>query len=294
MTHVVQRPSGPFTIAEGQLEVHQIPLGRDNLGWLLVNPATKGCALIDGPNAQPYLDHVRSFGLELKAVFNTHLHNDHIGVNRALGARLHELKVYGAAKTADGIPGLTHPVKDGDTIWFEGVPVEVWLTEGHLDGHLSYIVDGAVFCGDTMFAGGCGYLFDGPPETMHSSLLRLSNLPADTLVCCAHEYTMDNLRFAWMVEPGNAALAERIASVWAIRSAGGSAVPSTIGEERATNPFLRSYSEEIQTRTARLSGHEKVSDSAEVFHMVRRLKDGGMHKSLSDDTLPTTYSGVTC
>lgn len=287
MTHVVKQPSGPFSVAGGRLEVHQIPLGKDNLGWLIVHSRTKACAIVDGPEARPYLDYIDTLQLNLKAILNTHTHPDHIGVNRALGPVLDSLDVYGAAATAADIPGLTHALRDGDTVWFEDVPIKVWLTEGHLNGHLSFILDGAVFCGDTMFAAGCGYLFDGPPAAMHNSLQRLATLPDDTLVCCAHEYTMDNLKFAWMVEPSNSELADRIRNVSRIRAAGGSAVPSTIAEERATNPFLRVRSAEIRTLAAALSNEPQVSDGVEVFHMVRDLKDRRIHKTRSSGTLPS-------
>ena len=294
MTHVVQHPSPPFPIAGGDLMVHQIPLGHDNLGWLLVSPRTGGCAIVDGPDAQPYLDRVAAEGWQLKAVFNTHIHSDHIGVNHALGDQLQGLRVYGATKTRDDIPGLTDPLEDGDSVTFEGANIDVWLTEGHINGHLSFVTDGAVFCGDTLFTGGCGYLFDGPPATMHQSLQRLAQLPDTTLVCCAHEYTMDNLRFAWTVEPGNPDLADRIRAVWQLRAAGGCAVPSTMAQERLTNPFLRVNATEIRSRLGFLSDSQTSNDGAKVFRMIRQQKDSGRHKTLADSALPLLGGGRKC
>ncbi|MCO4762272.1 MAG: hydroxyacylglutathione hydrolase [Myxococcales bacterium] len=284
--HVVTVPAAPFYLDSGRLQVHQIPLAKDNLGWLLVNPLNGHCALVDGPSAGPYLTRISAEGWTLKAIFNTHIHGDHIGVNHSLGAQLDSVKVYGAAKTAAQIPGLSHPLRDGDQFDFEGEIFDVWLTEGHIDGHLSFICGGAVFCGDTLFAGGCGYLFDGPPEKMHESLTRLMGLPDPTRVCCAHEYTQDNLRFAWSVEPGNQALAERIQRVWILRSRGESAVPSTIAEERKTNPFARTSSSEMRRAMMKLFKKTDEVDSATMFHMIRRHKDSGTHKSLPDGELP--------
>jgi hydroxyacylglutathione hydrolase len=160
------------------------------------------------------------------------------------------------------------------------------LTEGHIDGHVSYVFGDVLFSGDTLFAGGCGYLFDGPPEAMFGSLTRLSALDPATRVCCAHEYTQDNLRFAWSVEPDNDALADRIRRVWALRAEGRASVPSTIAEERATNPFLRHHSPTLRASVAKAFPDRDLSTPEAIFAATRALKDRKDYRRLTDAALP--------
>jgi hydroxyacylglutathione hydrolase len=286
--HVVTQPTAPFDIAGGRLRVHQVPAAHDNLVWLIEIVGDGTVAAVDGPGADEVLAFCEAHELRLVAILNTHTHHDHVGINQALArqGRLDGLRVVGPRKVAADVPGLTEPVGEGDTIELGGVPVQVWLTEGHIDGHVSYVAPGAVFCGDTLFAGGCGYLFDGPPAKMHHSLCRLAELPGDTAVCCAHEYTQDNLRFAWSVEPDNAALAERIRRVWALRAEGGCAVPSTIEEERATNPFLRPGSPTLRAQVAAAWPERVLDTPADVFAATRALKDRKTYREGTDAELP--------
>ena len=288
MAHVVSKPSPPFPIAEGRLEVHQIPVWQDNLVWLLVDRTTREAAAVDGPEAGPVLSYCAHRGFRLTTILNTHTHMDHVGINHDLASRglLADMRVVGSTKKAREIPGLTAGVDEGSEIEFGTAPARVMLTEGHIDGHVSFVFPGAVFCGDTMFAAGCGYLFDGPPEKMHDSLTRLSRLDGETRVCCAHEYTQDNLRFAWSVEPDNDALAQRIREVWRVRDAGGSAVPSTIDQERATNPFLRHGSPRIQAAVRTAFPDRALNTPAEVFAATRALKDRKDYRKAGDDILP--------
>ena len=137
-----------------------------------------------------------------------------------------------------------------------------------------------------MFGAGCGYLFDGPPAKMLQSLQRLAQLPDDTLVCCAHEYTEDNLRFAWMLEPDNEALAHRIKQVWALRAEGRCSVPSTMAEERATNPFLRGHASTLRDRLAELMPDHTLSDAVSIFAATRALKDSARHREQPQSDLP--------
>jgi hydroxyacylglutathione hydrolase len=160
------------------------------------------------------------------------------------------------------------------------------LTEGHINGHVSFVFEDVLFPGDTLFAGGCGYLFDGPPEKMFRSLERLAELEPSTKVCCAHEYTQDNLRFAWSVEPGSSALAERIRKVWAVRERGGSAVPSTIDEEHRTNPFMRHASAELKAAVAKAFPERALDSPAAIFAATRALKDTRGYRSQPDSVLP--------
>lgn len=289
MEHVVRTPTPPFPTASGRLEVHQVPAWRDNLIWLLVDTATREAAAIDGPPAaDEVLAYCEAQGLKLTAIFNTHTHHDHIGINQSFEQKgmLKDLRVVGAKKRADDVPGITEPVGDGDTLRFGSVEGKVMLTEGHIDGHLSYVFEDVVFCGDTLFAAGCGYLFDGPPAKMHESLKRLAELPAETRVCCAHEYTEDNLRFAWSVEPNNHALAQRIREVWALRSEGKCSVPSTIGVERATNPFLRFGEATVQKTVAEAFPDDDLAAPVDVFAATRRLKDRKDYRDRDDGVLP--------
>lgn len=289
ITHVVTQPTEPFETRDGRLRVHQIPAWQDNLIWLAECTETGEVAAVDGPDAGGVLDYCEAKGLKLTTIFNTHTHGDHIGINRDLAKRglLEGLRVYGPAGAAAAVPGLTDPLSEGDSARIGQVTGRVMLTEGHLDGHISYVFDDVLFCGDTLFAGGCGYLFDGPPAKMHDSLSRLAELDGATRVCCAHEYTEDNLRFAWSVEPDNEALAERIRRVWAIRAEGGCTVPSTIAEERATNPFLRHGSASLEEAVRRAWGPERqISSPAEIFAATRALKDRKDYRQIEDRALP--------
>lgn len=288
MQHLVTRPTPAFTSRDGRLTVHQVPVWVDNLVWIAVCSETGEAAIVDGPEAGPVLDYCKAQGLRVTTVLNTHTHGDHVGINRDLQKRglLDGLSVVGPARRADDVPGLTRAVDDGDLVRIGAVEGRVMLTEGHLDGHVSFVLSDMLFCGDTMFAGGCGRLFDGPPAKMHDSLQRLAALPGDTWVCCAHEYTQDNLRFAWSVEPGNAALAERIRRVWALRAEGGCTVPTRIEEERATNPFLRTESEELVASVRAAMGDAPLDGSLDVFTATRRLKDIGAYKARGDEGLP--------
>jgi len=288
MQHVVTRPTPPFVSRDGRLTVHQVPVWVDNLVWIAVCNETGEAAVVDGPEAGPVLDYCKAHGLRVTTVLNTHTHGDHVGINHDLQRRglLDGMTVVGPARRAEDVPGLTRAVDDGDLVRVGAVEGRVLLTEGHIDGHVSFVFGDLLFCGDTMFAGGCGRLFDGPPVKMHESLKRLAALSEDTWVCCAHEYTQDNLRFAWSVEPGNAALAERIRRLWALRKDGGCTVPSRIGEERATNPFVRTESAELVASVQAALPDAPLESSLEVFTATRRLKDLGGYKARGNVGLP--------
>ena len=216
-----------------------IPAFSDNYIWLIVQG--RRAAVVDPGDAAPVLAHLDREGLALSAILNTHHHGDHVGGNRALLER-YDVPVFGPA--GEAIPGCTVPLREGDRIDVPGVGVRLAVLDvpGHTAGHIAYTgdIDGpVVFCGDTLFAAGCGRLFEGTAEQMWSSLRKLAALPPQTRAYCAHEYTLANLRFALAVEPGSAALAARIARDTAVRSAGRPTVPSSLDDELATNPFLR-------------------------------------------------------
>lgn len=287
MEHVVSQPTAPFRGMGGALEVHQVPVWEDNLSWIAVCTQTGEAAVVDGPEAEPVLAYAREHGLELRTIFNTHVHGDHIGINKKLKAagQLEDFRVVGAAATERRVPGITEAVGEGDPVRLGAIEGTVMATPGHIDGHVSFVFGDVLFCGDTLFCGGCGYLFDGPPATMFESLSRLAALDPATRVCCAHEYTQDNLRFAWSVEPENLDLAARIRQVWKTRAAGGCTVPSTIGEELATNPFLRHASPDLRKHVSEQMQVE-LKSPAEVFAATRALKDTKRYRNLSDDVLP--------
>jgi hydroxyacylglutathione hydrolase len=288
MAHVVTRPRAPLRSSSGALTVHQIPAAHDNLVWILVCERTGEAAAIDGPDAAPVLAYCDAHGIRLSAIFNTHTHFDHIGINVALKreGRLDGLRVVGPARRAAEVPGITERVDEGDAVRLGASTGRVMLTEGHIDGHVSYVFEDLLFCGDTMFGAGCGYLFDGPPAKMHTSLQRLAELPDDTKVCCAHEYTQDNLRFAWSIDPDNPDLAARIREAWAVRERGECTLPSTIGLERRTNPFLRGDVPGLVARVQAACPDRELHTLAEVFAATRALKDRKDYKRLHDDALP--------
>jgi hydroxyacylglutathione hydrolase len=288
MTHCVSKPRLPFKSRTGSLTVHQLPAWQDNLIWLIEYNDEGHVAAVDGPEASGVLAYCEKHGLTLKTILNTHTHPDHIGINNDLkrSGRLDDLRVVGCAARAKDVPGITEEISDGDTVMLGAVSGQALLTEGHIDGHISYVFEDVLFCGDALFGGGCGYLFDGPPQKMFNTLHKLGALAPETRVCCAHEYTQDNLTFAWSVEPGNSKLAQRIQEVWAIREEGGSSVPSTIAQELATNPFMRQASKEIRESVQRALPDASLERDADLFTATRQLKDKRLYKESLPQPLP--------
>lgn len=288
MAHVVRAEMLAFSVADGAGEVVPVPLGEDNIGWLLICRQTGEACAVDGPEAGPYLERCDALGVRLTTVWNTHTHGDHIGLNRDLQAHglLAGLRVFAPAAAKLATPGCTDPVDEGSVAGVGALQAQVLRTDGHLDGHVSFYVPGAVFCGDTMFTAGCGYLFDGPPSAMWASLQRLAALPDATAVCCAHEYTWSNLRFAYAVEPANSALQARIRAARTTLAAGGSCVPSTVALERATNPFLRPTAPTMRAGYRDRFGTALPDDPELAFAALRSAKDGTVWRALTDDTLP--------
>jgi len=257
------------------VDVVPVPQLADNYAYLIVDPATREAGVVDCAEAAPVLAEVSRRGVRLAAILATHHHFDHVGGNRDLLAALPDLRVYGSADDAPRIPGITHRVHDGDAVEIGKLRGRVIFIPAHTSGHVAYHFPEAraVFTGDTLFAGGCGRLFEGDAAQMIASLAKLAGLPEDTRVYCGHEYTEKNLRFAAGLEPGNRRLAEKLSAVEALRRQGRPTVPSTIGEEKATNPFLRTSSPELAASVrARVPGLPP-DDPIALFAAVRALKD---------------------
>jgi hydroxyacylglutathione hydrolase len=251
-----------------------IPAFSDNYIWVVREGAT--AAVIDPGDAAPVLAYLEREGLALAAIITTHHHGDHVGGNSALLARF-PVPVFGPAH--ERIPGRTHALAEGDAIAVPGMVLALSVLDvpGHTSGHIAYVGDVAgtpvAFVGDTLFAGGCGRLFEGTAAQMAASLGKLASLPGETRVYCAHEYTLANLKFALAVEPGNTALIERQRHEQDKRERGEPTVPSTIAVERATNPFLR-VDEPAVFAAAQAHAGRPLADAVEAFAVVREWKNG--------------------
>ncbi|MFN3460567.1 MAG: hydroxyacylglutathione hydrolase [Oceanibaculum sp.] len=245
-----------------QLTIHQIPVLSDNYVYLVHAAATGETAVVDPAVAPPVLAALEQKGWRLTHILNTHHHADHTGGNLAL-KQATGCTIVGPRADAARIPGIDVEVGEGDRYRFGGEEALVFDVPGHTRGHIAYFFAGsrALFCGDTLFALGCGRLFEGTPAQMCA-------LPADTRVYCAHEYTQSNARFALTVDPANDRLKARAAQIDRLRATGQPTVPSLLGEEMATNPFLRADDEGVAAAVG-LAGADPVS----VFAEVRKRKD---------------------
>ncbi len=257
------------------MDVVPVPQLQDNYAYLIVDPASYEAAIVDCAEAEPVLEAARHAGARLTTVLATHHHYDHVGGNDDLRAAIPNVRIFGSAEDAPRIPGITDPVRDGDTVAVGGLRARVIFIPAHTSGHVAYYFEDAhaVFTGDTLFAAGCGRLFEGDAGQMMSSLGRLAKLPDDVRVFCGHEYTQKNLEFAVSLEPGNPAAVDKLARVRRMRAANEPTVPSTIAEEKATNPFLRTSSAELAMNVrARVPGLAS-NDPVALFAAVRALKD---------------------
>lgn len=253
------------------MKIIQIPLLRDNYGYLLVCEKTNRAAIVDPSEAEPVLRRVEQEKVELVAILNTHHHRDHTGGNEGLLAK-RRLQVYGHKSDQARVFGMTDGVDEGDAIQIGEIKGGVFFIPGHTTGHVAYLFENNLFCGDTLFTAGCGRLFEGTPEQMQASLKKLMALPDDTKIYCGHEYTESNLRFALSVEAKNPKLVARLERVQGLRTRGLSTVPSTLAEEKLTNPFLRWDSKEIQTCVASALPGTRL-DPVSIFGAVRKMKD---------------------
>jgi hydroxyacylglutathione hydrolase len=269
-----------------KLSVLTVPAFKDNYLWLIHDG--EHAAVVDPGDAGPILEALRANGLRLTAILLTHHHADHTGGVADLLAHSSgpaQLPVYGPRN--DGIAAVTHPLGEGDRITVPGIELELSVLDvpGHTRGHIAYVradgEDGAalgkdthwLFCGDTLFGAGCGRLFEGTPAQMMDSLAKLAALPDDTLVYCAHEYTLSNLRFAEAVEPGNQAVQLRLVADSEKRGTHLPTIPSTIAIEKATNPFLRVRAPGVVDSLVAAGKLAANADRIEAFAALREWKN---------------------
>lgn len=254
------------------LDISPIPAFSDNYIWLLRRQGSDLVAVVDPGDAVPVLQMLSNYQLTLGAILITHHHGDHTGGVQALKKAFPDAVVYGPAR--ESIAGVTHPVGEGDRVSLPGgdVDLQVMDVPGHTAGHVAYYGEGALFCGDTLFAAGCGRVFDGTMADLSASLERIAQLPADTLIYCAHEYTLDNLGFAEWVEPESEAVQRRLKETQGLRAQNQPSVPSRLALELETNPFLRTQVPGVVQMAQNQAGRP-LSDSAAVFELLRSWKD---------------------
>jgi hydroxyacylglutathione hydrolase len=253
------------------LEIHQFLIGSDNFGVLLHDPATGKTASIDAGEEAPIMAALTEKGWRLTDILVTHHHGDHIAALSQLKARF-DAHVVGALADQHRIAGIDLAVSEGDQFSFGSFQFDVIETPGHTVGHIAFYcaAEAVLFAGDTLFSMGCGRLFEGTPQQMWSSLSKLATLPDATKLYCGHEYTLPNAKFALRFDADNPALQTRATEVEALRARGAFTIPSTIGLEKATNPFLRAGDPAL-ARAVGLVGHPAV----DVFAALREAKNKG-------------------
>ena len=253
------------------IKVTGIPSFKDNYIWLIGNEQTPHVAVVDPGDAQVVIDACEQRGLTPCALLITHHHWDHTTGIEALAARYH-IPVYGP--THEDIAGVTHPLQQDDQVILPEINAQSTAldTPGHTAGHISYYGHGSLFCGDTLFACGCGRLFNGTPEQMQHSLQKIAQLPDNTLVYCAHEYTLDNIKFARVAEPENQQLIQRQQETEQLRRQGQPTVPSLLALEKQTNPFLR-WAQPTLVAAAEAFTGKPLTTPVQIFTAVRHWKD---------------------
>lgn len=250
--------------------IHPIPILKDNYVWTLIDEETQKAIVVDPGEAAPVEAFLRERHLTLSGILITHHHWDHTNGLTALAKQ--GMPVAGPAR--ESIAGITLPVKEGDVFKLNSFPATFSAMDipGHTLGHIAYRFDNNIFCGDTLFAAGCGRLFEGTAAQLYQSLQKIAELPEETVIYCAHEYTLNNLRFAALVEPNNPDIRERAIRVSALRDKGLPSLPSFLKEEKKTNPFLRCHVSDVIQQTKEYAGRS-LTDPVDVFACLRQWKD---------------------
>lgn len=248
-----------------------IPAFHDNYIWMILHPVARQAVIVDPGDAKPVINILKKQQLQLAAIFITHHHWDHTHGIMEL-SQFQQVPIYGPLN--EPVSPCDYPLAQDDHINLQSLEFSFRVLDipGHTQGHIAYVGLGGVFCGDTLFTGGCGRLFEGSAEQLHQSLCQLAALPPETLVYCGHEYTEKNLQFACEVEPENPALLKRLAEVQQLRSQNKPTVPAPLAEELETNPFLRCHLPTVQIAVEAQCGH-KLSTPVEVFAELRKWKD---------------------
>ncbi|MCK5725597.1 MAG: hydroxyacylglutathione hydrolase [Thiotrichaceae bacterium] len=254
------------------IHIEPINAFSDNYIWAISDSKQKHYVIVDPGEATPVLDFLKKKGAQLTAILITHHHHDHVGGIADLLKAFPDTKVYSPAK--ERIPHSTHPLNDADNITIEAIDLSftILFIPGHTAGHIAYYRKGMIFCGDTLFAGGCGRVFDGTHLDLYESLQKIAQLPPETLIYCAHEYTLDNIGFGLWVEPDNPKLLQRQTDTYSIVDNDQPTVPSTLTLELATNPFLRTHLPHIIKRVEEKLKKPMISGD-EVFKALRIWKD---------------------
>lgn len=247
-----------------------IPALKDNYIWMMTNVTAHTTLIVDPGDAMPVMHFLEQHHLNPLAILITHHHWDHTNGIKELTAK-YTIPVYGPE---NNVLDVTHRLKEPDVIQVDStcIPLQILNIPGHTLDHIAYYAQDVLFCGDTLFAAGCGRVFEGSPEQLFSSLQKIAAFPGETKIYCAHEYTLNNLRFAQTVEPNNGCISERLKQVQYLRDQSLPTLPSTLLAEKTTNPFLRCHMGEVKSQVEHYAGHS-LATALDVFTELRKWKD---------------------